>query len=262
MKAIQHKIIVLSGKGGVGKSTVAVNVAMALTMARKQVGLFDADVHGPSVPKLMGLEKAKPVIKGDYLVPPEFEGDMKVMSLGFLIRGKNEAVVWRGPMKTQAINQLLKDTLWGPLDYLVIDCPPGTGDEPLSVIQLIGDVDGAVVVTTPQEVALADVRRSINFCQALKVPVLGVVENMSGFVCPHCGERTDIFKSGSGEAMAAKMGVPFLGSVPIDPEVMRSCDAGRPYVYYHPTSETANAFGRIVEPILAMKKDETAPNAS
>ena len=184
---IRRKIVVLSGKGGVGKSTVAVNIAVALQMAGKRVGLLDIDIHGPSIPTMLGLESETLQGGADGLLPIDLDG-LKVMSLGFLLPDPDKAVIWRGPLKMGVIKQFLKDVAWGDLDYLIIDSPPGTGDEPLSVCQLIGNLDGAVVVTTPQKVAAVDVRKSITFCRQLKVPVLGVVENMSGFACPKCGE--------------------------------------------------------------------------
>lgn len=251
MGHIGHKILVLSGKGGVGKSTVAVNLAVSLMLAGNRVGLLDVDIHGPSVPKMLRLEDAQVIKEGDALLPVEL-GSMKILSLGFFLNGTDDAVIWRGPMKMGVIKQFLKDAEWGDLDYLIIDSPPGTGDEPLSVCQLIENADGAVIVTTPQDVSVADVRRSVNFCHALHLPVLGVVENMGGFVCPHCGETTDIFKSGGGERMAAEMGVPFLGRVPLDPRVGETCDAGTPYVHHYAKTETARAFERIMEPILAL----------
>ena len=183
---VRHKIVVLSGKGGVGKSTVAVNLAVALVAMGKRVGLLDADIHGPSVPTMLGLEQASVEGTEGELVPVDV-GGLKVMSLGFFLRSPDDAVIWRGPMKYGAIRQLLKDVAWGDLDYLIIDSPPGTGDEPLAVCELIGALDGAVVVTTPQKVAAVDVRKSITFCRRLQVPVLGVIENMSGFACPKCG---------------------------------------------------------------------------
>jgi Mrp family chromosome partitioning ATPase len=173
---IKHKILVLSGKGGVGKSTVAANLAISLTLAGKKVGLLDVDIHGPSIPKLLNLEDRTPQIVDESIIPIELGDNLKVMSLGFLLRGRDDAIIWRGPMKMGAIKQFLQDVEWGNLDYLVIDLPPGTGDEPLSVCQLIDNPDGAIVVTTPQEVALADVRKSIHFCQSLQLPVLGVVK--------------------------------------------------------------------------------------
>ena len=230
MENIGRKLLVLSGKGGVGKSTVAVNLAVALSIAGKRVGLLDVDIHGPSIPKMLQLGKCKIQTRNDAMVPVEI-GLLKVMSIGFLLAQADQAVIWRGPVKMGVIKQFLKDVAWNELDYLVIDCPPGTGDEPLSVAQLIRNVDGAIIVTTPQEVALEDVRKSVNFCRRLDLPVLGVIENMSGFICPRCGERVDIFKNGGGEKMAADMGVPFLGRIPLDPAVTESGDAGRPCVY-------------------------------
>jgi len=259
MCKVKHKILVLSGKGGVGKSTVAVNMAVSLAMAGKRVGLLDVDIHGPSVPKLLGLESSRPVLEGETtIVPMNFENKLKVMSIAFFLPNADDAVIWRGPMKMGLIRQFLRDVDWGELDYLVIDSPPGTGDEPLSVVQLIEDAFGAVIVTTPQEVALADVRKSITFCRRVGLRVLGVVENMSGFVCPECGTRHDIFRSGGGETMAAKMGVPFLGKVPLDGDVVAACDSGRPFCQAYEKSQTAKAFSEIVKPIVSLGAKEEA----
>ena len=225
LSAIRHKVLVLSGKGGVGKSTVAVSLARALAEQGLRVGLLDVDIHGPSVPKMLGLESARLEVQGDVLIPPQ-AGNLKVMSIGFACE-REDAVIWRGPLKMTMIKQFLGDVAWGELDYLIIDCPPGTGDEPLSVCQLVKGASGAVIVTTPQEVALADVRRSVNFCHKLNLPVLGVVENMSGFVCPKCGEAVNIFKKGGGQKMADEMTVPFLGRIPLDPQVVLAGDLGR-----------------------------------
>ena len=256
MRLIRHKIVVLSGKGGVGKSTVAANIAVSLALSGKKVGLLDVDFHGPSIPKMLKLEGARATLENECIKPIDKAG-LKVMSIGFMLRDLDDAVIWRGPMKMNVIKQFLKDVDWGKLDYLVIDSPPGTGDEPLSVCQLIKDPAGAVVVTTPQDVATADVRKSINFCHQLGFPVLGVVENMSGFVCPKCGEVTAIFKTGGGQRMAAEMGVAFLGSIPIDPAIGEACDDGAPFVYHHNRTETAKAFERIIAPILALSGKET-----
>jgi Mrp family chromosome partitioning ATPase/predicted Fe-Mo cluster-binding NifX family protein len=257
---IKHKVMVLSGKGGVGKSTVAVNLAVSLLLAGKRVGLLDVDIHGPSVPKMLGLEEAPVQTHASAIVPIEL-GDLKVMSIGFLLQKRDDAIIWRGPMKMGVIKQFLTEVEWGDLDYLIIDSPPGTGDEPLSVCQLIEDADGAVIVTTPQDVATADVRKSISFCRALHLPVLGVVENMSGFACPHCGRTTGIFKTGGGERMAKEMGVPFLGSIPIDAAVGNACDDGRPFVHHHARTETARAFEHVIKPILALGTPITAATA-
>jgi ATP-binding protein involved in chromosome partitioning len=262
LSRIRHKVLVLSGKGGVGKSTVAVNLAMALMMAGKRVGLLDVDIHGPSLPTMLGLEGEQIVAEAESLLPVEL-GELKVMSIGFLLERREEAIIWRGPMKMGVIKQFLRDVEWGDLDYLIVDAPPGTGDEPLSVCQLIEDADGAIIVTTPQEVALASVRKSLTFCRRLSLQVLGVVENMSGFVCPHCGRQTAIFLSGGGERMAAEMRVPFLGRIPLEPGIPLSADAGRPFVEGPPDSVTARAFAGIVRAILdtepAAALDAAAP---
>jgi ATP-binding protein involved in chromosome partitioning len=249
MGRIAHKILVLSGKGGVGKSTVAVNLAVSLTLQGKRVGLLDVDIHGPSVPKMLGLEGQALRTEGQTMLPVEL-GALKVMSVGFLLRDQADALIWRGPMKMAVIKQFLMDVDWGDLDYLVIDAPPGTGDEPLSICQLIENADGAVVVTTPQEVALAAVRKSITFCRKLDLPVLGVVENMSGFLCPHCGDRIEIFGTGGGERLAKEMKVPFLGRIPIEPDVAASGDAGLPYFLRYADTAAGKAFAQIVRPIL------------
>ncbi|MGA2479480.1 MAG: Mrp/NBP35 family ATP-binding protein [Spirochaetia bacterium] len=249
MGRIAHKILVLSGKGGVGKSTVAVNAALSLMLEGKRVGLLDVDMHGPSVPKMLGLEGQTIVTEGETMLPVEM-GSMRVMSMGFLLRNPEDALIWRGPMKMAVIKQFLMDVEWGDLDYLVVDAPPGTGDEPLSICQLIENADGAIIVTTPQEVALAAVRKSITFCRKLDLSVLGVVENMSGFTCPHCGQHADVFGTGGGERLAKEMHVPFLGRVPLDGTVATSGDSGKPYVQKYPGTETARAFARIVRPVL------------
>lgn len=264
LSRIRHKVVVLSGKGGVGKSTVAVNLATSLMLAGKKVGLLDVDIHGPSIPTMMGIESV--TIKGteDGFLPIDV-GGIKVMSLGFLLRSPDDAVIWRGPLKMGVIKQFLMDAAWGDLDYLIIDSPPGTGDEPLSVCQLIGRLDGAVIVTTPQKVASVDVRKSITFCRQLELPVLGVVENMSGFVCPRCGEQTTILRSGGGETIARDMQIPFLGSIPIDPEIAESGDAGMAYIQRYATSPTAKVMTEILSPIRALdeqaldKKDAEKP---
>ena len=258
---IRHKVVVLSGKGGVGKSTVAVNLATALMMSGKRVGLLDVDVHGPSIPTMLGLEGE--TIRGceDGLLPIEL-GDMKIMSLGFLLPNQDDAVIWRGPIKMGVIKQFLKDVVWGDLDYLIIDSPPGTGDEPLSVCQLIGTLDGAVIVTTPQRVAAVDVRKSITFCRQLHVPVLGVVENMSGFTCPKCGEVTQILPSGGGKRIAEDMSVPFLGAIPMDPKIAEACDSGRAFVRHYATTPTAEIMRNLIGPLAASDENEDSREQS
>ena len=258
MCQIKHKILVLSGKGGVGKSTVAVNLAFFLANAGKRVGLLDIDIHGPSIPRLLGLGSSAIQSRHDAMCPIEYSERLRVMSIGFLLPEPDSAVIWRGPLKMSIIKQFLKDVEWGELDYLLIDSPPGTGDEPLSICQLITDADGAIIVTTPQEVALADVRKSIRFCRAVAMPILGVIENMSGFVCPKCGEVTEIFKAGGGERMADEMGVAFLGSIPIDARVVQASDAGRPCLDELEGPGASAAFERAIRPILELD-DESQP---
>ena len=250
LQRIRHKIVVLSGKGGVGKSTVAVNLAAALAMAGRTVGLLDIDLHGPSIPTMLKLGDVRLDAVDGKLIPAGYEA-LKVISIGFLLERPEDAVIWRGPMKAGVIKQFVDDVAWGDLDYLVIDCPPGTGDEPLSIVQTLGTCDGAVIVTTPQDVALADVRKSISFCHKMTLPVLGVVENMSGLVCPHCGEVVDVFKTGGGEAMAREMGVPFLGRLPLDPQVVQAGDDGHPFVHRHGRTVIAETMEQISLALLA-----------
>ncbi len=250
MKGIRHKLLVLSGKGGVGKSTVAANLAVALASAGKTVGLLDVDVHGPSIPKLMGLEGRDVELCGEDLAPVKMNDRLGVVSIGFLLPNDAEPVIWRGPKKHGAIRQFLKDVAWGRLDYLVVDSPPGTGDEPMSVVQLVGTPAGAVIVTTPQDVALADVRRCISFCHTLTLPIVGIVENMSGLLCPRCGEQIDLFKKGGGWALAKQLGIPFLGSIPIDPRIVTSGDSGLPFVDAEESTPASEAFASMVRSIL------------
>ena len=250
---IRHKIIVLSGKGGVGKSSVAANLAITLAQQGKTIGLLDIDIHGPSVPRLLGLEGSQVRGREDTIIPVTTAAGVKVMSVGFLLRSGDDAVIWRGPLKYNVIKQFLRDVEWGDLDYLIIDSPPGTGDEPLSVAQLITDADGAVIVTTPQALAVSDVRKSISFARQLNLPILGVIENMSGFVCPGCGAAVDVFGAGGGEEMAGDMGVPFLGRIPIDPGIVTAGDAGALGSYLGSDAPGAKAFAeaarKLVDPI-------------
>jgi len=226
LSKINHKILVLSGKGGVGKSSVAASLAVDLVRKGRKVGILDIDIHGPSIPRLLGVEDGRITSGGGALHPVWSRSGVAVMSIGLMLQGRDDAVIWRGPLKYSVIKQFLRDVEWGDLDYLIVDSPPGTGDEPLSVAQLINDADGALIVTTPQAVSTNDVRRSIGFARQLELPVLGVVENMSGFVCPGCGTRVDVFGSGGGEEMAQELDVPFLGRIPIDPEMVAACDDG------------------------------------
>ena len=245
MARIKHKIVVMSGKGGVGKSTVAVNIALALSSKGRKVGVMDVDIHGPDVAKLLGVEDSKLETTGEMIIPVKVRENLSAISMAFLIESRDTPIIWRGPLK-MAIKQFLGEVAWGDLDYLVIDLPPGTGDEPLSIAQLIPDGAWAVVVTTPQEVALLDSRKAIRFAEVLKMEVAGVVENMSGLKCPHCGETIDLFKSGGGEAAARELGVNFLGRIPIDPEVVNTGDAGAAYILDSPDAPAPKALFEIV----------------
>jgi len=244
---IKSKIVVLSGKGGVGKSTVAANLAAGLALEGLKTGLLDVDVHGPSIPRILGLAGTKPQMAGDAILPVEWNWNLKVVSMGFFLADPDEPVIWRGPVKGGVIKQFLTQVAWGDLDCLVVDCPPGTGDEPLSVMQFLGTDAAALVVTSPQDVAIDDVRRSIGFCRELGNPVLGIVENLSGFICAQCGAVHDIFKSGGGEKLAESAGVPFLGRIPIDGEVGIAADNGEAYLAVKGTSPAAQAFKGVVQ---------------
>ena len=247
MKLVKHKIVVMSGKGGVGKSTVSVNLARALAEKGYMVGLMDTDIHGPNVAKMLGME-GETLYQNDSGIEAPTAGDkLKVVSLAMAGTDADAPIVWRGPLKMGFIKQLLADVNWGELDFLVIDSPPGTGDEPLSVCQLIPEIDGSVIVTTPQDVAVLDSRKSINFSKQLKVPVLGVVENMSGFVCPDCGATHNLFGSGGGEKAAAELEVPFLGRIPIDQKMMEAQDKGQNVFKTHPESEAVKVLSSIVD---------------
>jgi ATP-binding protein involved in chromosome partitioning len=247
MARIKHKIVVGSGKGGVGKSTVTVNLAVALQSRGYKVGILDADITGPCIPKLLGIEDKSPMTGPEGLDPVDAQG-IKVISMALLLGSRDSAVVWRGPMKMAALKQFISDVNWGDLDFLLVDLPPGTSDEPISASQLIAGLDGAIVVTTPQEVALLDSRKAVNMFLLMNVRVLGIVENMSGLVCPHCGERIDVFKTGGGEKAAKDLYVPFLGAIPLDVEIGRLGDLGQAFAGRD--TPAAKAFDHIVDAIL------------
>jgi MinD-like ATPase involved in chromosome partitioning or flagellar assembly/predicted Fe-Mo cluster-binding NifX family protein len=237
-----------------------VNLAVGLALAGKKVGLLDVDVHGPSVPRLLSLAGADPHMEPGGMEPVPWGRNLGVMSLGFLLKDPEQAVVWRGPVKGGLIRQFLADVFWGELDFLVVDCPPGTGDEPMSVLQFLGPAARAVIVTTPQAVAVDDVRRSVSFVRLMGNPLLGLVENMSGFVCKHCGQVEDIFASGGGEKLAQEMGADFLGRIPLDPELVRSADQGYPLLKVDKEGHAAKALLAVVDRLLAL--DAARPDAS
>ena len=246
MGKIKHKIAVISGKGGVGKSTVTVNLATAFAKSGHTVGILDADIHGPSVPRLLGLtgQEVKVGPPGAFPVPGPL--GIKVISIDFFLPEEGTPTIWRGPLKMRAIRQLLTDVVWGELDILFIDLPPGTGDEVLSIAQLLPEIDGVLIVTMPSELSRAVVRKAITFAERMGMPIIGVVENFSGYVCPSCGEEVDIFQAGSGKRMADEAGVPFLGKIPIDPKVSGASDRGVPFVIEQPDSPASKAFAEIV----------------
>lgn len=244
---VQYKIAVASGKGGVGKSTVSVNLAFALRDLGQRVGLLDADIYGPNLPMMLGLESQQPRMRGDKILPLERDG-VKAMSLGNLAPSQ-EAVIWRGPLVGRAIEQMLRDTAWGELDFLIIDLPPGTGDAQLTISQKLA-LTGAVIVSTPQPVALSDAMKGLRMFQKVNVPVLGVIENMSRFVCPNCGHEHDIFGYGGARAAALREGVPFLGDIPLAPSLRTAGDQGTPIVLVEPEGEVAKRFQTIAEKIL------------
>jgi len=258
MKKIKHKVAVISGKGGVGKSTVTVNLAMALAMRGyvNSVGLLDADIHGPCVPKMLGLKGQRLPASPIGIFPVAGPLGIKVVSMDFLLPTDDSPVIWRGPLKMKAIQQFLSDIMWGDLEFLFIDLPPGTGDEPLSVIQLIPDMDGVVIVTIPSEVSQIVVKKAVMFARQLGVHVIGIIENMSGFVCPKCKTEINIFKVGGGQKIAEELGVPFLGRIPIDPLICQDSDDGKPFIIGHEDSPATEAFMKIVKKIEAFLKQK------
>ncbi len=251
MDKIARKIMVMSGKGGVGKSTIAVNLAYALALRNFRVGLLDIDIHGPSVGRLAGIEGI-PLMTADNgeILPIEMKG-VRVVTMASLLESDDQPVIWRGPMKMSAIRQFLGDISWGELDYLIVDCPPGTGDEPLTVAQLVPGVTGSVIVTTPQDVSLLDARKTIKFSELLGIKVLGVIENMSGFVCPHCGGTTEVFKCDGGKKTAEELDLPFLGALPLEVSVMQSGEKGIPFVLSLPESTSAKVLFSATDAVIS-----------
>jgi ATP-binding protein involved in chromosome partitioning len=247
---IKSKIIVMSGKGGVGKSSTTVNLAIALALKGARVGLLDVDLHGPDIPRMLGFNGVLDMNGEQQLIPKKYNENLAAVSVDSLTGGRDDALIWRGPVKYSVIQQFIGQVAWGKLDFLLIDAPPGTGDEPLTIAQTIPDAQ-AVIVTTPQEVSLADVRKSINFCKTVKMPVFGLVENMSGLVCPHCECSIDLFGSGGGERTAAQMDIPFLGRVPFDPEMVVCGDAGIAFQEQYPDASVTQAYRAIADRLMA-----------
>jgi Mrp family chromosome partitioning ATPase len=247
---VKHVIMILSGKGGVGKSTVSVNLAYALSGHGRKVGLLDLDMHGPNIPKMLGIEDHKLAVMGERIEPVHVTGMLSVISMAFLLPDTSTPIIWRGPMKMAAIQQFLAEVNWGPLDYLVVDLPPGTGDEALTIAQLAPNVRGAVIVTTPQDVATLDARKSARFIEKLGLPVIGVIENMSGMICPHCGTEIDLFGRGGGKKIAEELNVAFLGSIPLDIDMRKAGDEGRPFIIRRGDSPTWKSVDRVMEALI------------
>lgn len=263
MSKVKHKIAVISGKGGVGKSVVTVNLAMAFAVHGyvNRIGVFDADITGPCVPKMLGIHGQRLQVGPPGAFPAIGPMGIKVVSMDFLLQSDETPVIWRGPLKMKAISQFLSDIVWGELDFLFIDLPPGTGDEPLSVMQLIPEMDGVVIVTIPSEVSQIVVKKAVTFSRKLNMPVIGIIENMSGFICPKCGAEINIFKVGGGRKIAEDLQVPFLGRIPIDPEICEDSDKGVPFVVEHMNSPAAKAFMEIVKKIEVFLKQEKETEA-
>lgn len=246
---IKKIIMVLSGKGGVGKSSIAANIAVGLAGRGKKVGLMDVDLHGPSIPRTLGLLGRKPEIVDDKIIPLLYSDNLKVLSMENFLDSSERAVIWRGPLKIGAIRQFLSDVDWGELDYLIIDSPPGTGDEPLTIAQTLWGTN-AIVVTTPQEISVADVHKSITFCKQVKLEMLGLIENMSGYVCPHCNKESELFGIGGGEKLASETGVRFLGRIPFDSDFVKSTDSGKPFITSYPDRAAAKSLQTVVDKII------------
>ncbi len=250
LKRIKNKFLVMSGKGGVGKTSTSVNLAIALSEKGYKVGLMDVDIHGPDIPRMLGLEGMMDINGEQKLKPKQYSKNLHAVSIESLMPNRDDAIIWRGPVKHSAIRQFIGDVDWGDLDYLIVDSPPGTGDEPLTVAQLIKDAK-AIIVTTPQEVALADIRKSISFCRTVKMEIFGLIENMSGFECPHCNKMVDLFGTGGGEKTAKEAGILFLGRIPFDPRMVSCGDSGVSYQGENRNSSVTKAFANIVEKITA-----------
>ncbi|KAF1078402.1 Mrp/NBP35 family ATP-binding protein [Methanogenium sp. MK-MG] len=262
--SVRHVVLILSGKGGVGKTTVAANLAFAFSSHGFKTGLLDLDIHGPDIPKILGIEEHRMVsYDKKHMEPVAVTGTLSVVSMAFLLPEESSPVIWRGPMKTGVIRQFLEDVHWGKLDYLIVDLPPGTGDEALTIAQIAPNIAGAVIVTTPQDVAILDIKKAVKFVQTIGLPVIGIIENMSGMVCPHCGKDIDLFGSGGGERAAQDLDVPFLGAIPLDPEVRKAADEGRPFLIRGPGIDADNPTWKqvdwIMENLVRVIEEKNAP---
>lgn len=249
VEKIKNKIAILSGKGGVGKSTISANIALYLSKKGFKTGIMDVDFHGPSIPRILGISQSRADLVDGKIISVKVGENLKVMSLGNIIPDEKEAVIWRGPVKISLIKQFLEFGDWGNLDYLIVDCPPGTGDEPLSILQLLGSDTKVIIITTPQKVSVDDVRRSITFCNRVGNRILGLIENMSGFVCSHCGNIENIFGEGGGEKLADEMNIPYLGKIPLDSSVVSNSDRGLP-IFEHASKPVMDSFNEIMNKII------------
>jgi len=259
---IKHRIIVMSGKGGVGKSFIAANLAYGLALQGKVVGILDVDIHGPSIAKITNIEgKSIPVhLKSGLPTPIKVFSNLYALTIASLLRTEDKALIWRGPLKMALIKQFFSDFYWEELDYLVVDCPPGTGDEPLSIIQILGNVDGAVIVTTPQDVAIVDVKKAVDFAHKMNVPILGVIENMKYFRCPKCQEKTVIFNGNQIKEMISDNSLNLLAELEIDPDIAQSMDSGKPYIYFYNKNNSAGLLTQAVEKIVALVERKSEVN--
>lgn len=259
MEKIDHKLVIMSGKGGVGKSTVTANLAVALAWKGRPnlVGVLDADITGPSIPKMLGVRGQTLSAGPPGIFPVTGLLGIKIISMDFLLPSDETPVIWRGPLKSAAIRQFLADVVWGDLEYLLVDLPPGTGDEALSIMQLIPNIDGSIIITIPSEVSQLVVKKAVTFSRQLGVPIIGIIENMSGFICPKCGAQIEILGSGAGEKIAKDLNVPFLGKIPLDPRIRETSDKGQPFIVIHPDSPAAKAFMQIVEKIEKTLEKQT-----
>jgi len=249
MTKVKHKIMIMSGKGGVGKSTVTANLATALAKKGYKVGILDSDIHGPSIPKILGIQGKHPETTETGFHPVTTPHGVKVISMDLLLSDSEKPLIWRGPLKMKAIRQILSDIEWGELDYLLVDLPPGTGDEPLNIIQLMPEMDGAIIITAPSDLSQYVVRKAVSMARRMNIPIIGIIENMSGFVCPNCGERYEILGSGGGKKISEEMNLNFLGQIPIDPKITENTDQGTPFIINDPESQTVKIFNGIVQKI-------------
>ncbi|MEX2724425.1 MAG: Mrp/NBP35 family ATP-binding protein [Candidatus Freyarchaeota archaeon] len=256
MANVKHKIIIMSGKGGVGKSVVTANLATALALKDKKVGILDSDIHGPSIPKILGIRGKKPKATETGVKPVTTPQGVKVISMDLLVAESEKPLIWRGPLKMKAIRQLLSEVDWEELDYLLVDLPPGTGDEPLNIMQLIPEMDGAIIITAPSDLSQYIVRKAVSMARKMNIPIIGIIENMSGFICPKCGEKYEILGAGGGKKISQEMNLNLLGQIPIDPKITENTDHGTPFIVENPESQTAKTFNEIVQKIQKIVEED------